>query len=172
MIKKVKKTYPIVTIVDKNDKAIGKATYEEMTKHKLIYRGASTFVFNKKGQLLVHQRASWFKNYPNAWDFKVGGIVDSGETYKHCALRELKEEFGIKILPHKLKLVNKEKIFDKKSHCYRKLYTCQYIGKIKVDQHEVQNYKFIDYDKVMTLTKKNHSPSGLRVFRYFQKWKK
>ena len=52
-------------------------------------------IFNKKGEMLIQQRQSDKKSWPNAWDITLGGCVQTGETSQQAAKRELREELGI-----------------------------------------------------------------------------
>jgi 8-oxo-dGTP diphosphatase len=49
------------------------------------------------GKLLVYLRDDFAHiPFPNMWDFP-GGVREGGETPEQCVLRELEEEFGIKL---------------------------------------------------------------------------
>jgi 8-oxo-dGTP diphosphatase len=49
------------------------------------------------GQLLVYLRDDFTHiPFPNMWDFP-GGVREGDETAEQCVLRELEEEFGIKL---------------------------------------------------------------------------
>ena len=49
------------------------------------------------GQLLVYLRDDFAHiPFPNMWDFP-GGVREGDETAEQCVLRELEEEFGIKL---------------------------------------------------------------------------
>ena len=62
---------------------------EEFTACKLAY------ILN--GQLLVYLRDDFAHiPFPNMWDFP-GGVREGDETAEQCVLRELEEEFGIKL---------------------------------------------------------------------------
>ena len=52
-------------------------------------------IFNKNNQMLIQQRQSFKKGWPNYWDITLGGCSISGETSKQSAHRELLEELGI-----------------------------------------------------------------------------
>lgn len=54
-------------------------------------------IFNKKGELLIQQRASSKKLWANCWDISAGGNVMAGESSSAGASRELYEELGIKV---------------------------------------------------------------------------
>lgn len=54
-------------------------------------------IFNDKSELLIQQRQSFKKGWPNLWDLSVGGAVMSGETSQQAAEREVREELGISL---------------------------------------------------------------------------
>lgn len=54
-------------------------------------------IFNSKGQMLIQQRKSTKRVWPNMWDISVGGCVSAGEYSYQSAERELSEELGIQV---------------------------------------------------------------------------
>ena len=54
-------------------------------------------IFNRRGQLLIQQRASQKAVWPELWDVSVGGGVEAGETSRHAAERETLEELGLSL---------------------------------------------------------------------------
>lgn len=52
-------------------------------------------IFNSKNEMLIQQRQKTKKTFANLWDLSLGGCVQSGETTKQAAQRELFEELGI-----------------------------------------------------------------------------
>lgn len=52
-------------------------------------------LFNSKGEMLIQQRQSFKKGWPNLWDITLGGNSVAGETSKESVHRELLEELGI-----------------------------------------------------------------------------
>jgi len=85
----------IYSIVDEDDKVIGKATREETHKKKLIHRSVMFFIFDKKGRILVTQRTKNKEFYKEYWSIGLGGHVHVGETYDEAVVREAKEEANI-----------------------------------------------------------------------------
>ena len=55
--------------------------------------GVGVIITNSHGQILMGKRSSKHAPY---WSI-FGGHVDPGETFEHCAIREIKEEIGIDI---------------------------------------------------------------------------
>lgn len=54
-------------------------------------------IFNSKGQMLIQQRQSCKKSFPDAWDISVGGCAIQGESSQQAAMREVREELGLAI---------------------------------------------------------------------------
>ncbi len=54
-------------------------------------------IFNSEGQMLIQQRQTRKKGFPDKWDVTCGGCQLSGETIRQTAQRELFEELGIDI---------------------------------------------------------------------------
>ena len=52
-------------------------------------------LFNEKDEMLIQQRQTTQKHFPNMWDLTVGGQVSAGETSWQGIQRELSEELGI-----------------------------------------------------------------------------
>ena len=48
-------------------------------------------IFNSKGEMLIQQRQSFKRTWPNLWDLSVGGHTEAGETSRMSAERELFE---------------------------------------------------------------------------------
>lgn len=72
-------------------------------------------IFNSEGRMLIQQRQSCKKSFPDAWDITCGGCAIMGEDSRDAAHRELFEELGIdldfsRLRPHMT--VNFENGFD------------------------------------------------------------
>jgi 8-oxo-dGTP diphosphatase len=65
---------------------------------------AKTLVFNELGELLVLQRSSSDAHRPGGFDFP-GGAVDEGEGIITGAVREVREETGLRVADEALQLV-------------------------------------------------------------------
>lgn len=83
-----------VDVVDAADHVVGRATRAAMRAGRLRHRATYLLVFNRRGELLVHQRTAHKDVWPSYWDVAVGGVVAAGESYDDGARRELAEEIG------------------------------------------------------------------------------
>lgn len=72
----------------------------------------SFFLHDGQGNLLWQLRSSKCRNEQGKWDVGAGG-VNVGETFKQAALREIEEEYGVKLTPLELEeLGTREAISD------------------------------------------------------------
>lgn len=84
-------------LYDENRQKLGK-TIKKGQNHDGAYTLRVHFcLFNSSGQMLVQQRASSKKHWPNVWDITLSGSAQVGETSKEAINREVKEEFGLDI---------------------------------------------------------------------------
>lgn len=85
-----------IIIVDENDNPIGVRERGEKDRTGLdaIYRVASLWLKNSRGEILLAQRGLQ-KNDPGKWVPPVNGTVEEGETYESNILKETVEELGV-----------------------------------------------------------------------------
>src|SRR5262249_18996184 len=87
----------LIDILDDAGHMIGTATRREVRARGLAHRCTYIFVFNRRGELFVHQRTPTKDVYPSHWDVAIGGVVAAGETFDQGAQREVWEELGVAI---------------------------------------------------------------------------
>lgn len=76
---------------------------KEIYKDGDFHRSVHIWIMNSNNELLVQKRNPKKETFPNLWAISVAGHVRSGEDSIEAALRELKEELGIKIDSNELK---------------------------------------------------------------------
>jgi isopentenyl-diphosphate delta-isomerase len=86
----------ILEIVDSNDNVIGKATRGEIHRQRLFHRAVHVFIFNPAGQIYIRRRSRSNDPHAGKLDSSVAGHVSPGETYEEAAVRELREQLGVK----------------------------------------------------------------------------
>jgi isopentenyldiphosphate isomerase len=84
-----------VDLVDEADRVLGQVTRRAMRADKLLHRCVFVLCFDRDGRIYVQRRTQTKDVFPGLYDMFVGGVVQAGETYDTCALREIGEELGI-----------------------------------------------------------------------------
>lgn len=87
----------MIVYVDEQDNPIG--TAPKLPAHDgdtRLHRAFSVFLFNKRGELLLQQRAFSKKTWPGVWSNSCCGHVMLNETVERAANRRLKYELGIR----------------------------------------------------------------------------
>jgi 16S rRNA (adenine1518-N6/adenine1519-N6)-dimethyltransferase len=82
-------------VVDEHDVVTGSAPRGIVHAKNLLHRAVHIFVWNDRGELLLQKRSAQKEQYPGCWDSSAAGHLESGEDYRHCAARELREELGL-----------------------------------------------------------------------------
>jgi isopentenyl-diphosphate delta-isomerase type 1 len=94
----------LVVLVDDNNNQIG--TMEKLATHNAdtpLHRAFSVYIFNKKGEFLLTQRALSKKVFPGVWTNSCCGHPGPGEKTEEAIKRRLKFELGLE--PKDLKIV-------------------------------------------------------------------
>lgn len=160
----------MLTIVDVEDNAIGKAPFSEVISKKLITRSSNIFILNSQGKIFVHKRNKNLNIYGGFWDVKVGGYVSYPESYEEAAVRELREETGINLTADKLEFLFRAKFRSNVHKTNRKVYRIIYDGKITLQKEEIEDGKFVSLKEAEKMAKEGlFSPSAKEVFeRYIE----
>jgi isopentenyl-diphosphate delta-isomerase type 1 len=87
----------IFDVVNERDEVVGKETRSEVHRLGLMHRATHVLVFNSRGQVFLQKRSMKKDRQPGLWDSSASGHVDSGEDYDACAVRELREEIGLRL---------------------------------------------------------------------------
>jgi isopentenyl-diphosphate delta-isomerase len=83
-----------ITLVDANDTITGYEEKMEVHRKGLLHRAFSILIFNKDGQMLIHQRALKKYHSPGLWTNACCGHPNKGENILDAAHRRLGEEMG------------------------------------------------------------------------------
>lgn len=147
-----------VILVDENDNQIG---LEDKVKAHLgqgiLHRAFSVFVFNKKGQLLLQQRASEKMLWPLCWTNTCCSHPREGEKYEEAGQRRLKEEMGftcsLKRIGEITYHANYKDIGSENEYC--PVLVGEYDGEVNFDKKEANNIKWIDLKELKEDMEKN-----------------
>ena len=87
----------IFDVVNERDEVIGKKLRREVHRDGDRHRAVHILVFNRQGDIFLQKRSMLKDLHPGVWDSSASGHVDCGEDYDACAVRELREEIGLKL---------------------------------------------------------------------------
>src|SRR5687768_14543890 len=85
----------LLDVVNARDEVIGQEPIDIIYQRQLPIRIVHVLVFNGNGEMALQKRSKHERVFPLHWSTSAGGHVQSGETYREAAIRELKEELGI-----------------------------------------------------------------------------
>jgi isopentenyl-diphosphate delta-isomerase len=83
-----------VILVDINDNQVGLMPKMEAHEKAVLHRAFSVFIFNKKGELMLQQRAAHKYHSPLLWTNTCCSHQRNGETNLDAGTRRLQEEMG------------------------------------------------------------------------------
>src|SRR3989338_11211782 len=136
-------------IVNNEDKVIGKTTQKEIYDKKLTHRIVHVFLIDPKTKKVYLQKRSEKKDFlPGYYCTSAGGHVQSGESYKEAAKRELEEELGLKI--DLTEIAKLEFVSDNHKRLIR-LFLAYNNGEIKFKDGEVASGEFLELETVFNL---------------------
>ena len=107
-------------------------------------------IFNAKNQMLIQQRQTFKKGWPNMWDVTVGGSAMIGENSRQAAMREVAEELGLKI-----DLKNTPPVITKYfSEGFDDIYILEKeidISNLILQYEEVQAVKWVSFEEILDM---------------------
>jgi len=134
-----------VVLVNEKDEAVG--TMEKMAAHEqaALHRAFSVFVFNRKGDLLMQQRALSKYHSGGLWTNTCCSHPRPGEHVADAANRRLQEEMGFTTSLTKAFDFTYKAAFDNglTEHEFDHVFTGIYEGPIHFNPNEVASYAFM-----------------------------
>jgi isopentenyl-diphosphate delta-isomerase type 1 len=137
----------IFDVVNERDEVIGKKPRHEVHQLGLMHRATHVLVFNKRGQVFLQKRSMKKDRQPGLWDSSASGHVDSGEEYDVCAVRELREEIGLRVsqAPRRLFKLAASPETDQE-HVW--VYHCEAEGPFQLHPDEIERGDWFELDEV------------------------
>jgi isopentenyldiphosphate isomerase len=86
----------IFDVVDQEDRVLFQSPRSVVHANKWLHRAVHIFVFNSRGELLIHRRSATKDEAPLKYTSSASGHLSAGEDYATAAVRELEEELGLK----------------------------------------------------------------------------
>jgi isopentenyldiphosphate isomerase len=155
----------LVDVIDDEGRTVGVVTRREMRQQNLPHRCVYILVFNRLGQLFVHQRTSTKDVYPSFWDVAVGGVLSAGESFDAGARREAEEELGVALEPV---LLFPFRYSDGKTGVHAEAFRAVHDGPFRLQPEEIVRGEFLSTEQVLTrLATDRFCPDGVSVFEKF-----
>lgn len=133
-------------------------TRKKCHKEGLWHKAVVVFIINSKGQVLLQKRSANKKTWPNTWDVTAGGNVLAGEFGFQAIIRECKEELGIELNKNDITFLGSV-ISTKNNNYFNEYYVANKeidITKLKLQEEEVSDVKWIDEDEIIQRIKNNY----------------
>ena len=151
------------TIVDKDDRVIGRARRAEVRARKLLHRGVAVLVRNSQGEIYVHRRTPTKDIFPGMYDAFIAGLVPYGESYEESAYRELKEELGISGTD--IRLLFKHLYSGAENPCWNAVFGIVWDGPVVHEAAEIDWGGFVSLDDLdVKMADWNVVPDGHEIY--------
>lgn len=122
-------------VVDENDKQVNqRADYNEVHAKGLWHRGVHVLIHTPDKQIMVQKRAPTLGFHPSEVEITAGGGVDAGETPTRAAIRETKEELGIRLAASDLRYVGKTRYNHRTKNLIKRTFIYSYIACVPLDR--------------------------------------
>lgn len=151
----------LIDVLDEFGNPTGEVeTKEEIYKKGLWHRSCHIWIENDNKELLVQKRNPNKKTFPNLWAISVAGHVDSGESSKIAAIRELKEEVNLDIEESELEYLFTIKRVQPHGKSFIRVFDDVYllhknidIEKTKLQVEELTDIKYVYYQYLENIFK-------------------
>lgn len=146
-----------VILVDKDDNPIAEMDKTEAHIKGLLHRAFSVFIFNEKGEMLIHQRAEHKYHGAGLWTNTCCSHPQWNENIENSAIERLQFEMGIQcpIQPIFSFMYNAPVENNLIEHELDHVFIGQYNSNPKPNKDEVQSFKWIDIPTLINDMKSN-----------------
>lgn len=134
----------LIPIVNEKDDIICHKDRSEIDYSNDIFRTASIWIVNNKGEVLLAQRKFDKAVDPGKWGEAVGGTVEGNDSYYDTVIREAEEELGLKNIT--IKEGPKQFLQTKTYSCYVQWYIANIDYKISdfvIQEEEIEQIAWI-----------------------------
>jgi isopentenyl-diphosphate Delta-isomerase len=159
----------IFDIVNERDEVIGRQPRSEVHARGLLHRAVHVLVFNSRGEIFLQKRSMKKDRQPGVWDSSCSGHVDSGEDYDQTAVRELREEIGLKLNAPPEKLFKLDAC-EKTDAEFVWVYRCASEGPFQLHPDEIETGGWFTPEKVTKWTQErpqDFAPAFVYIWKLF-----
>jgi isopentenyl-diphosphate Delta-isomerase len=161
----------LVDVCDEKNNLTGISKPKSYIREMGLWRRAShVWLYSSRGEVLIQLRAKSKKIAPNVWDTSVAGGLIAGETPEECAIRELREEIGLKADKNQLDLYKIMPIdsadsgIKNREFCY--VFFLRFDGDVKnlkIQEDEIQKIKLMPLDELEKQLKSHREEYSSKV---------
>jgi isopentenyl-diphosphate delta-isomerase len=131
-------------LVDEDDNAVG--AMEKMAVHEkaLLHRAFSIFIFNTKGEMLLHKRAEAKYHSAGLWSNACCSHPAPGQDTLSAALKRLYEEMGFStVIKPAFKFIYKASLENGLTeHEFDHVFVGTYDGVVKINREEASDFTY------------------------------
>ncbi|MFH1445673.1 MAG: isopentenyl-diphosphate Delta-isomerase [Nanoarchaeota archaeon] len=139
-----------VILIDENDQEIGTEKKMQVHREGKLHRAFSIFVFNSKGEMLIHQRAKSKYHCGGLWTNACCSHPRPGEVLDEAIHRRLKEEMGFdtdlkRIFSFTYKIKFDNGLFE---HEHDHVFIGSFDGEPSANPKEVDDWKWVSAEEL------------------------
>lgn len=145
-----KATVEMVILVDEQNNEIGTAEKMYAHRHALLHRAFSILIFNKKGEMMLQERAVTKYHSGGLWTNACCGHTRPKEPLLSAAHRRLGEEMGFDCnLTEQFHFIYKVPLNNELSeHEYLTIFTGEYNGSFIVNPEEADGWRWVSMENL------------------------
>jgi isopentenyl-diphosphate Delta-isomerase len=166
-----------VDVVDADGHPTGhRVSLNHATGHGLPFRAVHIIIHTADDLVLIEKRSGTIVFAPGLLDIGLGGVVDAGESPAAAAVRELREELGIKATQSQLRYLGTTPYHHRWPHYHKhvRVFTHSYAlelptvpAHLQLQAQEVANAWFIPLSSAQRLLQRHSlKPLGQLLGRY------
>ncbi len=139
-----------VILVNEKDEVVGRMEKMEAHRKAVLHRAFSVFIFNRKGEMLLQQRALSKYHSGGLWTNACCSHPLPGEETGMGAIRRLKQEMGFVTPIQKIFDFTYKSEFDNglTEHEFDHVFAGIYEGKIEPDPAEVADFRYRSLNEI------------------------
>jgi 8-oxo-dGTP diphosphatase len=122
---------------------------------KVILPYSTAIIYDEQGRILLQRRS----DFGDAWWGLPGGILELGENFEQCVVREVQEETGLQVEVRRFIGIYTSPDFDVHypngdlAQQFCATYACKIVGGVEqADGHETLENRFFSIDEIASLT--------------------
>ncbi len=138
----------MLDIVNEADEVVAQATRDAVHAGNHMHRATHMVLQNSSGEVYVQLRSLSKDMNPGLWDSSAAGHVDAGESYIDCAVRELFEELGLKVVADELQEIMQVAPSNENGFEFVRVYWVKSDDPITLEVEEIDDGRWVGADEL------------------------